>query len=89
MPTALSAPQVLDREFLQIRAKILQIASSLDRLDRAEGSVGADGRLADIRQGLAVLASQQPDRAEQIQLIFSLPYDDDWRSTLAPEERFG
>ncbi len=36
MPTAMPAAEVLDREFLEIRAKILEIAASLDRLDRGE-----------------------------------------------------
>ncbi len=81
--TAMNAAETLNREFLEIRAKILEIAAALDRLDRAEGSVAGDPRLARIQQGLVKLQSQQPDRAEQIQLIFSLSYDQDWRETLA------
>ncbi len=33
----LTAAATLEREFLTIRAKILEIAASLDRLDRADG----------------------------------------------------
>ena len=74
-----TASEVLDAELLAVRAKLLEIAGSLDRLNRADGTVEDDPRLAQIRQALEVLQSSQPDRAEQIQLIFSLPYDEQWR----------
>jgi len=75
----MTATAVLDREYLEIRAKLLQIAASFDRLDRAEGSVDGDPRLSLIHEGLEVLQSNADDRAEQIQLIFSRHYEDDWR----------
>jgi hypothetical protein len=75
----MTAPDVLDREFLQIRAKILELAASFDRLDRSEGSVAGDPRMKLIHQGLEVLASDRPDRAEEVQLLFSRPYLQDWR----------
>ena len=76
------ALQVLDRDFLEIRAKILEIAAGLDRIDRAPARQGdpPDARLSQIRQALEVLREPGPDRAETIQLIFSLEYDADWRS---------
>ncbi len=74
-----TASEVLDAELLAVRAKLLEIAGSLDRLNRADGTVEDDPRLGQIRQALEVLQSSQPDRAEQIQLIFSLPYDEQWR----------
>jgi len=78
----MNAVETLNREFLEVRAKILEIAAALDRLDRAEGSVASDPRMERIRQGLARLQSERADRAEQIQLIFSLSYDQDWRTNL-------
>ncbi len=82
MPIPLDASEVLNREFLEIRARLLHLAASLDRLDRAEGSVAGDDRLEKIRQGLALLASDDADRAEKIQLLFSRPYDEDWMASL-------
>ncbi len=79
MPSPLAAPEVLDREFLEVRSKILEIAAALDRLDRAEGSMHSDPRLAKLRQALALLTTSRGDRAEQVQLVFSLDYDDGWR----------
>jgi hypothetical protein len=80
MPIPLDAPEVLDREFLEIRARLLHIAASLDRLDRAEGTVADDPRLDKIRQAVAILAGDDAARAERIQLLFSRPYDPRWRS---------
>lgn len=78
MPIPLDAPEVLNREFLEIRARLLHVAASLDRLDRAEGSVLGDPRLEKICQALSILAAGESGRAEKIQLLFSRPYDADW-----------
>jgi hypothetical protein len=83
MPIPLDAPEVLEREFLEIRARLLHLAASLDRLERAEGTVESDPRLAKIREALQVLLAPQGDRAERIQLLFSRPYQNDWRAALA------
>ncbi len=79
MPIPMAAPDILNREYLEIRAKLLELAASFDRLDRAHGSVAADRRMQLIREALAVLQDEHGDRAEQIQLIFSRQYDDDWQ----------
>ena len=81
--TKLDAPEILNRVYLDIRAKLLEVGASLDRLDRAEGSVQDDPRLQRIRQALAILAADQSDRAEKIQLLCSLPFETGWRKSLA------
>jgi hypothetical protein len=83
MAIPLDAPEVLDREVLEIRARLLHVAASLDRLGRAEGAVNDDPRLANIHKALAILADGRPDRAERIQLLFSRAYEPDWKSALA------
>ena len=72
---------VLNRDFLEIRCRILELAASLDRLDRAPlpGHETPDSRLAMLRQGLEALLEPGPGRAETIQLLFSLDYDPQWR----------
>jgi len=75
-----TAAEVLDREFLGIRARLIDIAASLDRIERATGPITDDPRLENIRRGLAVLAGEASGRAEQLQLIFSLPYDENWQT---------
>jgi hypothetical protein len=79
MPIPSVAEEVLDREFLELRAGLLQIAAQLDRLDRADAGAAADPRLKSIHQALGVLAGIGPDRAERIQLIFSRPYEENWQ----------
>jgi hypothetical protein len=79
MPSPLAAAEVLDREFLSARARLIDVAATLDRIDRAEGDVSADPRLGALRQAIQTLAENTPGRAEQLQLVFSLPYEDDWR----------
>ncbi len=81
------APAVLDREFLELRAGLLQIAAQLDRLDRATGSAAADPRMHGIQQAIESLASAEPDRAEQVQLIFSRQYDPNWKEALQIAKR--
>ena len=78
-----SASEILDREFLSLRAKVLDVAAALDRLDRAEGSVEEEDRLRKIRQGLEMLLKEKSHRAEQVQMLFSLPYDPQWQEAFA------
>lgn len=82
MTTPLSANETLEREFLVVRAKLLEIAATFDRLERGDGSVGNDPRLQQVFAALDVLSkpiATEADRAEAIQLIFSLPYKESWR----------
>ena len=79
MSMPLAATDVLDRECLEIRARLIDVAAALDRIDRAEGSVAGDPRLEKIRQAVQVLAGDTPQRAERVQSLFSLPYRDDWQ----------
>jgi hypothetical protein len=70
---------VLDEEFLPLRAKILEIAAGLDRLDRAEGATAGDPRRARLEQALRLLTEPGERRAERVQLLFSRGFDEDWR----------
>lgn len=80
MAPPLAADQLLEREFLEMRAKVLQLAASFDRLDRAEGGLGPDPRLEKLRRALAIVIDREPGRAEQVQLVFSRVYDPQWRT---------
>jgi hypothetical protein len=78
-------PDVLEREFLELRARLLQAAAQLDRVDRAGGIAADDARLGRIHEAIEVLAGPGPQRAEQVQMIFSRPYDADWKQSLGFE----
>jgi hypothetical protein len=97
IPTAArDVAKILDREYLTIRGRILELAADLDRLDRAPEPHGhhPDERLAHIRRALEALLVPGPDRAETIQQLFSLAYDPNWSrpdpgsSTPPPAPRF-
>jgi hypothetical protein len=76
MAIPMNSPEILDREFFEIRAKILEIAAAFDRLDRSIGEISHDA--LNVLQQL-----DHEDRAEQVQLIFSREYNDQW------QEEFG
>ena len=82
MSTEPTSQTILDREYLPVRAKILQIAASLDRIQRAPGDATQDGRVEQVRTAIEKLLANEPDRARQIQLLFSRSYDPQWRDTL-------
>jgi len=85
MPNSRTASDVFEQEFLPIRAKVLEVAAALDRVDRAEGALDADRRRTQVQAAIQVLLRPEDDRAEQIQLIFSRPYADEWREKLGVE----
>ena len=77
------ASDILTRDFLESRSRILDLAASLDRLDRAPirgGEHPPDLRLAQLRRGIEALLEPGPGRAETVQRLFSLEYDANWRS---------
>jgi len=80
MSISLPASELLDREFLGLRARLIEIAATLDRIDRAEGDVADDARLETIRESLKGLATGDDGRAERLQLLFSLPYNENWQT---------
>jgi hypothetical protein len=67
-----SAADVLDRDFLSMRCRLIELAAALDRIDRGDGSATGDPRLAQIRRSLEILAGLSPGRAERVQMEFSL-----------------
>ncbi|MBI3821843.1 MAG: hypothetical protein HY289_04080 [Planctomycetes bacterium] len=84
----LPANKALESFFFEARAKLLDIAAILDRVNRGQesGEVAAnDPRIERIRKALEVLHDQSGGRAERIQQIFSLDYDPTWEK---PKPRY-
>ncbi|MDA0588889.1 MAG: hypothetical protein O2820_15235 [Planctomycetota bacterium] len=81
MSEPLTADQIFDRVFLETRAKLLAVAATLDRLDRAEGTdrVRNDFRMEQLRKSIDIIQNSSNDRAEQLQIVFSDPYDEQWK----------
>jgi len=86
MTPPVSQPRYLDREFLPIRAKILEIAAALDRIQRASDvdmkEDAGNPRWEQLQTGIHLLLSEEAERAEEVQLLFSRKYDEQWRQTL-------
>lgn len=82
--TPLTAAKALDQFHLEARARLLDLAAILDRIDRGDGSPD-DPRMKLIHEGLTALQTDGPGRAAAIQQIFSLKYDAAWPK---PKPRF-
>lgn len=81
MKTEPTSEAVLNQEYLPARAKILEIAASLDRIQRASGNVADEPRMKQLRTAIEALLDDEPGRAERVQLLFSRAYDLRWRET--------
>ncbi|MBC8216998.1 MAG: hypothetical protein H8E73_00905 [Planctomycetes bacterium] len=70
---ALTSQEVIDRYFLEHRAKLIDIAAFLDRIDRANDTRAAEGdyRMAALFKALDVLSDGRANRAGRILTIFS------------------
>ena len=72
----LSRTAVVDRYFLEHRAKVLDLAAFLDRVDRADpDDVGSkdDFRLTSLRGAIALLLDGEPERAKRVLDLMSDP----------------
>jgi hypothetical protein len=77
--------QVLQETYLSVRAKLLEVAATLDRIDRAKDDdtkIDEDLRFVKLRQGIHLLLAEpgpaDDTRAELMQLLFSRSYEEDW-----------
>jgi hypothetical protein len=66
--------KVIDLYFMEARAKVIDLAAFLDRVDRAPGV--DDFRVKSLRRALAELSSEQADRARRVLLTLSDPTSD-------------
>lgn len=68
-----SRSKVLDLYFMEHRAKVIDIAAFLDRIDRADddGSGKEDSRIRALREAIPLLLDDKPGRAKRIQELFS------------------
>ena len=64
--------RVIELYFMEHRAKLIDIAAFLDRLDRGDDDTGGDDfRIAAFRRALSVLSDGQPHRARRVLDLFS------------------
>ncbi len=90
MPQHRDSTEILGRDFLDSRSRILDLAAALDRIDRApvrDGEHPPDIRLGQLRRAIEALLEPGPGRAETVQRLFSLDYDSDWRARAEVDSR--
>lgn len=69
---AVSDKEIVNLYFLEHRAKLLDIAAFLDRLDRATDAEGLDDfRIKAFNKAAAILTDKKPDKAKRILEVFS------------------
>jgi hypothetical protein len=92
MPTTaplqpLTGQDVLNQFYLEARARLLDVAAVFDRFDRGQPSPN-DPRIDQLRRAVQILGestnADSPNRAERLQLHFSLNYDENWLKTFQP-----
>jgi hypothetical protein len=62
--------RLLGEQFLEMRWRVLSLAADMDRLQRSGGS-RSNADLEKLRAALGIVASDEPGRAERVQMLFS------------------
>ncbi|MFZ9882296.1 MAG: hypothetical protein ACO3QC_12950 [Phycisphaerales bacterium] len=70
-PPPLSKRAVVDRYYLEHRAKVIDIAAFLDRVDRAQGDGADDFRRTALEACCRILTDGQPERARRVLELLS------------------
>ena len=78
-----TAQQVIADEFLIARAKILELAATLDRIERSSGDVEDSIPKNLLAQGMHILCDEEVDKAKRVQLLMSRQYDPQWQHTMS------
>ncbi|MEQ1825081.1 MAG: hypothetical protein ABL921_04020 [Pirellula sp.] len=77
-----TARQVVADEFLIARAKILELAATLDRIERSSGDTEDSKQMNLLIQGMNILCDDEVDKAKRVQLLMSRDYDPEWQRNL-------
>ena len=68
------ANTLLNEQYLEMRWRALSLAADFDRIQRAAGGadvLGNDPRIANLRKIAELLKGNEPNRAEQVQMLLS------------------
>ena len=84
-----SATQIVADEFMIARAKILELAATLDRIERASGSVDDSKNMQLLVQGLHIFIDDQVEKAKRVQVLMSRDYDPNWQNLMSITKKGG
>lgn len=82
-----SAEQIVSDEFMIARAKILELAATLDRIERATGDVDGSRPMQLLVQGMNILCDDKVEKVKRVQLLMSRQYEPQWQSHMAMEKK--
>lgn len=82
-----SAEQIVSDEFMIARAKILELAATLDRIERATGDVDGSRPMQLLVQGMNILCDDEVEKVKRVQLLMSRQYEPQWQSHMAMEKK--
>lgn len=85
-PSPLTAEKVFEREGMALRARLLDVAALLDRLERADDNQSF-GELAQLplKAIQELLTVGNADRVDRILRLYSRTYDPAWQERFAKE----
>ena len=71
--TTMTAQQILEQQFFEMRWRVLSLAADFDRIQRAQkdGVLPDDPRLSKLREAIDAVTSGEQERAARVQMIFS------------------
>lgn len=81
--------RIIELHYLEHRARLLDIAAFLDRLDRAPGNAQDDFRVEALKRAMSILNDGQPDRARRILEMLSDPTEEPIASAAGMKGAFG
>lgn len=84
-----SAAQIVADEFMIARAKIVELAATLDRIERASGNVDDSKNMQLLVQGMHILIDDQIEKAKRVQLLMSRDYDPNWQNLMSISKKGG
>ncbi len=82
-----TAEQIIADEFMIARAKIVELAATLDRIERATGEVEDSKNMQLLVQGMHILCDDEVEKAKRVQLLMSRHYDPKWQSQMSIEKK--
>ncbi len=82
-----AAQQIVAEDFMIARARIVELAATLDRIERASGNVDDSKNMQLLMQGMNILCDDEVEKAKRVQLLMSRHYDPEWQTQMAIERK--
>ncbi len=81
--TERNADKIVADEFMIARAKIVELAATLDRIERASGDVDDSKQMQLLVQGMHILCDDEVEKTKRVQLLMSRQYDPQWQTQMS------